>query len=635
MIRMPGRYDSPTCSASPSRRSTAPSSSGSPSSSGGELPRALEEVTIGAQAGEAEVGEPGLAGADELPLAADLEIALGELEAVGRRHQRLEPLDGRLGELVPVSRDEEAVRLLGPAADAATELVQLGEAEPVGLLHDHDRRVRHVDADLDHRRRDEHVELPFLERGHRRTALPGLEPAVDAADLVATQLVRPQPCGLVLRGACECRLGGFDERADDVGLAAVVEVRPEPRVGLRAPLLGDPRRRDRLAVRRRGRDLGHGEVAVDRQRQRAGDRRRGHVQDVGAPSLGERGPLLDAEAMLLVDDRDGEVGELHFSLDERVRPHGDADVARGDELMGGPPLARREARGEQGDADAELSAERLDRQEVLLRERLRRRHQRSLAPSLDRPQQRVERDRRLPGADVPLEQPLHRRREGEVGVDLHDRRVLRSRERERQRAAVPGDELRRRRERLCDEHLALGRAPPQRELQREELVEREAAAGALRLVLRARAVESHDRVRAERQRLGRADCRRQRLAGVPGERERRVGDRAQGLLRQIRRRRVDGREVGRLDRLADVVGRDLEPVPARLAAEPEPRPRHELRLEPGLVEPRRTDVAGCVRDMGREDVEATAPPGRRAAHGHVEHRLVVTEKLRDRAFFGR
>ena len=45
--------------------------------------------------------------------------------------------------------------------------------------------------------------------------------------------------------------------------------------------------------------------------------------------------------MLLVDDRDGEVGEIHFSLDERVRPDGDADVARGDELMGGPPLARR------------------------------------------------------------------------------------------------------------------------------------------------------------------------------------------------------------------------------------------------------------------------------------------------------
>ena len=56
-------------------------------------------------------------------------------------------------------RDEQAVALLGAAPDTAAQLVQLREPEAVGLLHDHDRRVRNVDADLDHRRRDEHVEL--------------------------------------------------------------------------------------------------------------------------------------------------------------------------------------------------------------------------------------------------------------------------------------------------------------------------------------------------------------------------------------------------------------------------------------------------------------------------------------------
>ena len=43
-----------------------------------------------------------------------------------------------------------------------------------------------------------------------------------------------QPLGLLLRGACERRLGGSDERADDVRLSAGVEVAPEPRVGLRS-----------------------------------------------------------------------------------------------------------------------------------------------------------------------------------------------------------------------------------------------------------------------------------------------------------------------------------------------------------------------------------------------------------------
>ena len=65
--------------------------------------------------------------------------------------------------------------------------------------------------------------------------------------------------------------------------------------------------------------------------------------------------------------------------------------------------------GDERAADAELHADALDREEVLLRERLGRRHQRALAAGLDRPQERVERDDRLARADVALQQPLHRR----------------------------------------------------------------------------------------------------------------------------------------------------------------------------------------------------------------------------------
>ena len=58
---------------------------------GGELARPLEQVAVGAQAGEAEVAEAGLARAEELALAAEVEVALGELEAVARLDERLEP----------------------------------------------------------------------------------------------------------------------------------------------------------------------------------------------------------------------------------------------------------------------------------------------------------------------------------------------------------------------------------------------------------------------------------------------------------------------------------------------------------------------------------------------------------------
>ena len=130
-----------------------------------ELAGALEQRPVGAQAREAQVAEPRLARAEQLALAAQLEVALGELEAVAssRRAPRAAPAPASVSSSLR-PRDQQAVRLLGAAADAAAQLVELREAEPVGLLDDHDRRVRDVDADLDHRRRDEHVELALLER---------------------------------------------------------------------------------------------------------------------------------------------------------------------------------------------------------------------------------------------------------------------------------------------------------------------------------------------------------------------------------------------------------------------------------------------------------------------------------------
>ena len=349
------------------------------------------------------------------------------------------------------------------------------------------------------------------------------------------------------------RLRALDERADDVGLAPVVEVAAEAGVRLGAPLLGHPRRHDRLAVRGRRGDLRDGEVAVDGEGERPRDRGRRHVEDVRRPTLAEGGALLDAEAVLLVDDRHGEVGELDLTLDERVRPDGDPDVAGGDELVDGAALARRQARREQRDADAELRAELLDREEVLLGERLGRGHQRALPARLHGPEQRVQRDGRLARADVALEEPLHGRRAAEVGVDLGDRVLLRLGERERQRLAVPGRELAGERQRLRHERLALDRPPAERELQRQQLVERQAAPRALGVVLPARAVDAHERVGPEGQPLLDADGCRQRLAACTRVRERALGHGPQRLLRQVGGRRIDGREVRRLHAVADVV----------------------------------------------------------------------------------
>ena len=178
--------------------------------------------------------------------------------------------------------------------------------------------------------------------------------------------------------------------------------------------------------------------------------------------------------MLFVDDGDGEIGEVDVALDQCVRADGDLGDAVRDL---GPDLLRADRAREQHAAHTELRADRLEGQEVLLGERLRRRHQRALSARFNRPQERVERDHGLARADVALQQPLHRRCLSQVEIDLHDRALLMLRQLERQHGAVavdqppgPGEARRDR----------IGVAQPRHDqLQRHELIEREPPAAAL------------------------------------------------------------------------------------------------------------------------------------------------------------
>ena len=360
------------------------------------------------------------------------------------------------------------------------------------------------------------------------------------------------------------------------------------------------------------------------------------MEDVRAASLGERGALLDAEAVLLVDDGDGEVAEADLLLDQRVRADRDLHVARGDQLAHVGVLLRAERARQQRHPHAELGADSLDREEVLLGEHLGRRHQRALPSRLDGPQQRRERDDGLAGADVALEQPLHRRRPRQVAVDLGNRLLLRVGERERQHLAVPVEELAGRRKRLRDEPLALRRPARERELEDEELVEGEPPPALLRLLRRARVVHRDERVGPERQPLGDGERRGQRVAVGADVLERRRDERAELLLGQRLAGGVDRRVVGRLGRLAEVVALDLEAVAVGLAAQPDLRAGRQLRLEPGLVEPRRLDLAGVVGDAGAEDLEpAAAAPRRGGEHDALDHGLVGAEEIADRPLVDR
>ena len=112
----------------------------------------------------------------------------------------------------------------------------------------------------------------------------------------------------------------LDERIDDVGLPARVELLANQLVDLVAPRLRLDPRAHRLAARRQVGNLRHVELAVVGERERARNRRGGHQQHVRPqPLRAQRGALRDAEPVLLVDDHQPQLVERDRLLHQRVR----------------------------------------------------------------------------------------------------------------------------------------------------------------------------------------------------------------------------------------------------------------------------------------------------------------------------
>ena len=206
---------------------------------------------------------------------------------------------------------------------------------------------------------------------------------------------------------------------------------------------------DRLAAGGLLGEARHIEVAVVGHQQRARDRRSGHHQHVGAAAaaLGLQGEtLVYAEAVLLVDDGEGEVAEGHVLLEQGVRADQDVDLAGGQALEQFGARAALLAAGKQAEAQAGGFGQRRHGVGMLARQHLGRGHQGRLRAALDSHSHGHQRHHRLAGADVALQQPQHAMRGGHVLGDLGQRQALRVGEREGQGignagtdAAIAGD----------------------------------------------------------------------------------------------------------------------------------------------------------------------------------------------------
>ena len=429
--------------------------------------------------------------------------------------------------------------------------MELAEAVALGVLDEHHGRVRDVDADLDHGRRDEHVRAAGGERLHRLLLLLRAHLAVHQDHAVVLELAAAQALELGRGRAGLQRLGLLHQRADHERLPARVELLADALVGPGALVVGRGDVGDDRAPAGgqlvQARDV---EVAVGGERERARDRRRGHVQDVrraaGRRLAVQLAALVDAEPVLLVHDRDEQAVELHRVLDQRVRADEDLQLAARQLAQQVGAARLRGGAGQQRGLHELTGHQLLQRREVLLGQRLRGRHQRGLAAGLDGAQHRVQRHDGLAGADLAHQQPLHRPVGRHVLVERGHRTRLVAGGRERERVAQPArGELAGGAQRLRPGALTAARPPAQeRDLQQQELVEGQPSPAAL-LVTEVRGVDGRPAVR---QAFERPDAGRQRLEHVAHLRALLVHERGDLHARQPVRRRVGGHVLPRRTR---------------------------------------------------------------------------------------
>jgi hypothetical protein len=112
--------------------------------------RAFEQVDVRGHVREAELGDAGLPRAQHLALTAQLEVDLGELEAVAVLGE------GAQARGLPRT-EEQAQRLVRPAPDAPAQLMQLRNPVALGVLDEHHRGVGDIDSHLDDGGGHQHV----------------------------------------------------------------------------------------------------------------------------------------------------------------------------------------------------------------------------------------------------------------------------------------------------------------------------------------------------------------------------------------------------------------------------------------------------------------------------------------------
>ena len=437
------------------------------------------------------------------------------------------------------------------AADAAAQLVQLRQSEAVGVFNDHDRGVGHVHTHLDNRRGHEHLRLVVAEALHDGLLLGSGHAPVQKLDpiigehgslqvgrlfrggrhVVALQVVVGLDAdggvlvGLLVRLAPPSAASAVrrlrvalaailaDEGAHHVHLLAARERRAGGVVGMAAVGLLMHERGALRRVVRSVLEVGQGQVAEQRQRQRARDGRGREVQRVGRIALRQQlGALLHAEALLLVDDHEAEPPGRHIVLEQRVRADEHVHRALRHAREDGLAFGRGRGAGQHRPGDAGGIEQRPQTLAVLAREHLGGSHEQSLRTRVRGRREREGGDDGLAGAHVAQQQVVRRLRRSEGGEDVALGLLLlvgkpeghRLGERRHARPVHRVDDL-------FAPVRALVRLAHEHQLEQQQLLVHEAAARLGHFVHRMREVDARQRRAAAHQAVLRTQLERQRI----------------------------------------------------------------------------------------------------------------------------
>ena len=266
----------------------------------------FDQFLVGIEVNKAQGHAAMLAVTQDFTLVAQTQVHLGERKAVRGLFERLETVLCRRCAAVALGvRHNQAGARHAAAAHAAAQLVQGSQTKALAILDNHDGGIGHVDAHLDHRSRDEHVNLATLEGIDDPILLPRRHAAVKALDsetrqrqTQAIELGRrivqrhgDRHAALVVAGDTGHvlqligRVTRLHERANHVGLLPLLVSLANGAIGEVSTRLGEHACRHASARDWPMADDTRVQIAVDRKRQRTRDGRCRHNEQIGTGAL--------------------------------------------------------------------------------------------------------------------------------------------------------------------------------------------------------------------------------------------------------------------------------------------------------------------------------------------------------------